>query len=1010
MNIYTNIVSIDELGKLFRNEVESLNLTNLTIVAHSMGGLVSRSFMNQSVNGLKGGELVEKLITLGTPHHGSPMANGPIRFTVDYNNSISSFIDTFDTFFFLWDSNAPSFFQYNRSDMHWDNYDNLFNYSLFNYEKNNWLISLNSNTEFDNKIIAYGGIWNGFNGSDGLGNTFLAYEAGLYVMGRLGVLKLNPGMSQNDGIVPLSSALFYDHEIKATRKFNSYNHSRMALGNEEYNDNLFKISLKSDLSNTSFSTLVTLPSNELIFEDTQVNEIQEKIITINNSGTTNINISKIEINGTNISEFEIINSQTSNLVLHPGKDLEINIRFKPISSGDKNAYLKIQNDSDNMPDCAISLSGSGTNNLTNTLSVSPENTLDYGAININSTLTKTVYVANTGNADINISNIEVLGENSGDFKIVSPSNRSFTITGGATQEIEIQFAPMSEGDKSASLYIENNSENENPEKIISLGGTAKINDTKLLLISPDYSYDFGSVTLNLSVNKTFTLTNAGNSELNVSSIEIIGENSSDFEIISPSNSSFTIAGGAKQEIKIQFTPTAEGGKSATLYIENDSENEYPEKLILLNGLGTINPTYTLSVSPENSLDYGEASINSSLSKSVYVTNTGNTEITISNIVISGMNSDDFEIMSPSSSSFILAGGATQEIEIQFEPMSEGDKSASLHIENDSENESPEKIISLSGTGTSNDTKILLVNPDNSYDFGSVTLNSNIQKSFILTNAGNSELYVSNVQITGVNSNNFEIISPSSKSFRIADGNSQELKIQFTPSTEGGKSATLYIENDSENEYPDKVISLIGNGTGDLTKSLSINPEYSLDFGTLYSNSSVEKSILLTNTGTTSISISNMKITSDNDGDFSIISPSNNSFNIAAGNTEEVMVRFTPTEKGSHSASIIINNDATNLRAKYVLGLIAKVEIIDSISFLDKKIIIIYPNPTTGMIMIEGLPDKPADIRLLDINGRLIQQWNDVSTDVELDISGVSPGNYFIQIPELMNKAQMIIKK
>ncbi len=70
----------------------------------------------------------------------------------------------------------------------------------------------------------------------------------------------------------------------------------------------------------------------------------------------------------------------------------------------------------------------------------------------------------------------------------------------------------------------------------------------------------------------------------------------------------------------------------------------------------------------------------------------------------------------------------------------------------------------------------------------------------------------------------------------------------------------------------------------------------------------------------------------------------------------------------------------------------------------------YPNPTTGMITIEGLPDNPVDIRLLDVNGRLIQQWKDKSKDVELNISNVAPGNYFIQIPDVMDKAQMIIKK
>ena len=44
--------------------------TRLVVVAHSRGGLVTRSFMNRGTNG----DLVYGLITLGTPHHGSPFA------------------------------------------------------------------------------------------------------------------------------------------------------------------------------------------------------------------------------------------------------------------------------------------------------------------------------------------------------------------------------------------------------------------------------------------------------------------------------------------------------------------------------------------------------------------------------------------------------------------------------------------------------------------------------------------------------------------------------------------------------------------------------------------------------------------------------------------------------------------------------------------------------------------------------------------------------------------------
>ena len=71
--------SIDTMGELLAQRVdEVLTLTgeqNLTLVAHSMGGLVCRAYLRQF-----GGAKIAQLITLGSPHHGTfhaYLASGP---------------------------------------------------------------------------------------------------------------------------------------------------------------------------------------------------------------------------------------------------------------------------------------------------------------------------------------------------------------------------------------------------------------------------------------------------------------------------------------------------------------------------------------------------------------------------------------------------------------------------------------------------------------------------------------------------------------------------------------------------------------------------------------------------------------------------------------------------------------------------------------------------------------------------------------------------------------------
>ncbi|MCH8555033.1 MAG: hypothetical protein LAT76_07740 [Schleiferiaceae bacterium] len=68
---YNSSLNINDNGLLLKNEIQSkLNGASVDIVSHSMGGLVSRS----TIENHNGASLVSNLITLATPHHGSPLA------------------------------------------------------------------------------------------------------------------------------------------------------------------------------------------------------------------------------------------------------------------------------------------------------------------------------------------------------------------------------------------------------------------------------------------------------------------------------------------------------------------------------------------------------------------------------------------------------------------------------------------------------------------------------------------------------------------------------------------------------------------------------------------------------------------------------------------------------------------------------------------------------------------------------------------------------------------------
>ena len=101
-------------------------------------------------------------------------------------------------------------------------------------------------------------------------------------------------------------------------------------------------------------------------------------------------------------------------------------------------------------------------------------------------------------------------------------------------------------------------------------------------IVPD-SLDFGRVIANQTAGpETVTLTNTGNTALNITSIAISGTNAADFSQTNTCNSN--VAAGMSCAISVTFKPTGRGSFSADVSI-NDSSTDSPQQ-VGLSGTGT----------------------------------------------------------------------------------------------------------------------------------------------------------------------------------------------------------------------------------------------------------------------------------------------------------------------------------------------------------------------------------------------------------------------------------------
>jgi hypothetical protein len=241
-----------------------------------------------------------------------------------------------------------------------------------------------------------------------------------------------------------------------------------------------------------------------------------------------------------------------------------------------------------------------------------------------------------------------------------------------------------------------------PTTITSASQQETVNAAAATLKIAPTSLNFGTVYYDQIGVQFVTLTNTGTTPITISSVKITtpGNAIADFGEITvclpfiPSmpgtlqpGKTCTIAVGFLDASKI-FSPTA---STATIAITDNAAGS--PQLIPLS-LTVINPQASLGAS---SLSFATQKVGTtSASKTVMLTNTGNTPLTLGTLTVSG----NFALVSGSgttcSNNVTVAAGASCSINVTFKPTAKGNNTGSVKI-TDNALSSPQSI-SLSGTG------------------------------------------------------------------------------------------------------------------------------------------------------------------------------------------------------------------------------------------------------------------------------------------------------------------------
>ncbi len=202
------------------------------------------------------------------------------------------------------------------------------------------------------------------------------------------------------------------------------------------------------------------------------------------------------------------------------------------------------------------------------------------------------------------------------------------------------------------------------------------------------SINFGNVVVASNLSQALIISNTGTATLTIS--QVTAASGAGFSI-SGFSLPLSISAGQKTTINAVFQPASVGTASGSISIVSNAPTS--PSSVSLNGTG-IAATLTLGISP-TSLSFGSvATGTSSGAQNVTVSNTGNSNVNISQITLNGAG-------------FLLAGGSTPvtlspaqslTLSVQFSPTVSGSVSGSISIVSNATG-SPAPV-SLSGTGVS----------------------------------------------------------------------------------------------------------------------------------------------------------------------------------------------------------------------------------------------------------------------------------------------------------------------
>ena len=623
-------------------------------------------------------------------------------------------------------------------------------------------------------------------------------------------------------------------------------------------------------SNAAPQAAVQISPANMTFAKVPVGQKATQAATLTNTGNEPVTITQLAVSS---SEF-VASGIATPLRLGPGQTTKFQVVFTGSTSGTASGTLMAMT-AHGQNSSRVKLNGSAAKAAAQlALSTTSEN---FGSVLVNGHSTQAITIQNSGQSDMQISQIAVSGAGFSVSGVATP----VTVPVGQSMALQTTFAPTSAGAAAGAITV--TSDATNPTANVTLSGSG-VGATYTMSLAPA-SVSFGNVNVGSSTTQNIQLSNTGNSSVTVTQVAASGSGVSVSGVATP----FTLQPLQNAVFIVTYAPTTGGATAGSITVTNSDGVNATEAV---TGTGV---QAGISVTP-GSASFGSVVTGNTSSQTIQIKNSGNANLTISQAAASGAGFSVSGMTLP----MTLTPGQSGSMTVQYAPQAAGSTSGTVSISSNAPN-SPASV-ALSGTGTAA-TSTMTLSPA-SVSFGNVNLGSSATQNVQLTNTGNSSVTVTQVAASGTGIT----VSGATTPLTLAPSQTVALTVNYAPTTNGATAGSITVTNNGGVSATDAVT-----GTG-VQAGLNITPT-SVSFGSVVSGNTNSQTVQLKNSGTASLTISQATVTGSGLSLTGLSLP----LTLAPGQSGNFNVQYAPQGSGNVSGAVSIVSNAPNSPASVALS-------------------------------------------------------------------------------------------